>query len=67
LVVDEPFVSAAHAAGIAVHVWTVNDETQMHHLVDLGVDGIITDLPSTLEQVLAGRGARWMGLGAPRA
>lgn len=67
LVVDEQFVSAAHTAGIAVHVWTVNDETQMHHLVDLGVDGIITDVPSILERVLTGREARWEGLGLANA
>lgn len=64
VVVDELFVSAAHQAGIAVHVWTINDEAMMHHLVDLGVDGIITDLPTTLQGVLAARGAAWQGLGA---
>ncbi|MGH8982091.1 MAG: glycerophosphodiester phosphodiesterase, partial [Acidimicrobiales bacterium] len=67
VVVDALFVSAAHDAGIAVHVWTVNDAAAMHHLVDLGVDGIITDLPSTLQHVLATRGAGWQGLGATTA
>ncbi len=58
-VVDERFVAAAHAAGIAVHVWTVDDEPSMDRLVDLGVDGIITDVPTTLAALLAARGAGW--------
>ena len=58
-VVDERFVAAAHAAGIAVHVWTVDDEPSMDRLVDLGVDGIITDVPTTLAAVLAARAPGW--------
>jgi glycerophosphoryl diester phosphodiesterase len=50
--VDQAFVDAAHELGIAVHVWTVNDETSMRRLVDLGVDGIISDRPRVLAQVL---------------
>jgi glycerophosphoryl diester phosphodiesterase len=50
------FVRAAHRAGLPVHVWTVNDEPAMHALLDLGVDGIITDRPRLLRDVLAGRG-----------
>jgi len=56
VVVDEPFVAAAHATSLAVHVWTVNDEEEMARLVDLGVDGVITDLPTTLLGVLAAKG-----------
>ena len=48
VVVDEPFVAAAHAAGKAVHVWTVNDTESMERLVGLGVDGIISDVPTSL-------------------
>jgi glycerophosphoryl diester phosphodiesterase len=59
VVVDERFVGAAHEAGVAVHVWTVDDEPSMDRLVELGVDGIITDLPTTLAAVLAARGAAW--------
>lgn len=60
-VVDQRFVEAAHRAGAAVHVWTVNDEHAMERLVDLGVDGIISDLPTTLTRVLDRRGAAWAG------
>ena len=52
-VVDERFVAAAHDHGVAVHVWTVDDADEMVRLVDLGVDGIMTDRPSVLETVLA--------------
>jgi glycerophosphoryl diester phosphodiesterase len=60
-VVDEAFVAAAHGRGIAVHVWTINDEAEMNHLIDLGVDGIITDRPSVLVNLLATRGCGWDG------
>jgi glycerophosphoryl diester phosphodiesterase len=61
VVVDERFVVAAHAAGKAVHVWTVNDTQSMERLLDLGVDGIISDVPTTLCGVLAARGVDWSG------
>jgi glycerophosphoryl diester phosphodiesterase len=61
VVVDEAFVAAAHGAGKAVHVWTVNDPEAMERLVDLGVDGIISDLPTTLCGVLAARSVAWDG------
>lgn len=48
-------VEAAHRAGLAVHVWTVDDETEMRHLLDRGVDGIMTDAPTVLSRVLAER------------
>ena len=59
VVVDESFVAAAHASGLAVHVWTIDDPGEMEHLVGLGVDGIITDKPSVLAGVLSGLGSNW--------
>jgi glycerophosphoryl diester phosphodiesterase len=58
-VVDEPFVEAAHRAGVAVHVWTIDETEEMEHLIDLGVDGIMTDRPSILDQVLRAKKAGW--------
>ncbi|MGW1890675.1 glycerophosphodiester phosphodiesterase [Streptomyces sp. NPDC002004] len=55
-VVDRRFVRAAHARGLQVHVWTVNEEKRMHRLLDLGVDGIMTDHIDTLRAVLKDRG-----------
>ncbi len=54
--IDRRFVKAAHRAGLPVHVWTVDDETQMERLLDLGVDGIMTDRPRTLKRVFEARG-----------
>jgi glycerophosphoryl diester phosphodiesterase len=62
VVVDERFVAAAHRAGKAVHVWTVNDTESMERLLDLGVDGIISDVPTALCGVLAARGVAWNGV-----
>jgi glycerophosphoryl diester phosphodiesterase len=61
VVVDEHFVAAAHAAGKAVHVWTVNDTESMERLLALGVDGIISDVPTTLCSVLDAAGVAWDG------
>jgi glycerophosphoryl diester phosphodiesterase len=60
VVVDEQFVTAAHAAGKAVHVWTINDTESMERLLGLGVDGIISDLPTTLCGVLSARHVDWV-------
>jgi len=59
VVVDELFVEAAHASGLAVHVWTIDDPDEMEHLIDLGVDGIMSDKPSVLAGVLSRLGASW--------
>lgn len=58
-VVDEAFTSAAHRAGSALHVWTVNDPHEMGRLVSCGVDGIISDRPTVLVRALEERGCRW--------
>ncbi|MFF4042464.1 MULTISPECIES: glycerophosphodiester phosphodiesterase [unclassified Streptomyces] len=55
-VVDERFVRAAHALGLQVHVWTINEPERMHRLLDLGVDGIMTDHIDTLRKVMEDRG-----------
>lgn len=57
--VDEAFVRAAHRAGLAVHVWTIEEESEMEELCHLGVDGIITDRPSALAGVLSRLGCAW--------
>ncbi|WP_327237594.1 glycerophosphodiester phosphodiesterase [Streptomyces sp. NBC_01317] len=56
-VVDERFVRTAHARGLHVHVWTVNEADRMEALLDLGVDGIMTDQLETLRTVFTARGA----------
>ena len=53
---DELLVGAAHEHGMAVHVWTINDEPEMARLLDLGVDGMISDLPTPLVALVAARG-----------
>ncbi|MFD7886324.1 glycerophosphodiester phosphodiesterase [Streptomyces bauhiniae] len=55
-VADGRFVRAAHARGLQVHVWTVNEPERMHRLLDLGVDGIMTDHIDTLREVMEDRG-----------
>jgi glycerophosphoryl diester phosphodiesterase len=55
--VTRRFVEAAHARGVRVDAWTVNDPAEMHRLLDLGVDVVMTDFPERLAGVLAERGA----------
>ncbi len=55
-VVNPRFIATAHAAGLAVHVWTVNEPAQMVRLLDWGVDGLVTDRPTMLREILRARG-----------
>jgi glycerophosphoryl diester phosphodiesterase len=56
------FIAKAHASGLQVHAWTVNDRATMASLLDLSVDGIMTDQTEALREVLISRG-QWQ----PRA
>ncbi len=51
-IVDQGFLNAAHARSIPVHVWTIDDRAAMERLLDLGVDGIMTDRPAVLRELL---------------
>ena len=55
-IVDERLVTAAHECGVALHVWTVDDPLDMERLIELGVDGVMTDRPSVLAALLERRG-----------
>ncbi len=54
-VVNERFVAGAHRRDIPVHVWTVNERAQMERLLDIGVDGIMTDETALLREVFVER------------
>ncbi len=56
------FIRHAHAAGLQVHAWTVNDAADMVRLLDLGVDGIMTDRTEDLRDVLVARGQWHAGI-----
>ncbi len=55
-IVTPKFLRTAHELGVPVHVWTINDANEMHRLLDMGVDGIMTDQPETLKNVMISRG-----------
>ncbi|PID97865.1 MAG: glycerophosphodiester phosphodiesterase [Actinobacteria bacterium] len=63
-IVNRRFVAAAHALGLAVHVWTVNDAAEMQELIDLRVDGLVTDRPTLARGLLLARGV-WREAAAP--
>ncbi len=58
-VITPSFLARAHRLGMAVHVWTIDDGAEMSRLLDLGVDGIMTDRPAVLKSVLIARG-QWV-------
>lgn len=58
IIVTEDFVTDAHNNGLAVHVWTIDDRAEMERLIDLDVDGIMTNRPTLLEEVLAQHNAK---------
>lgn len=58
--VTAAFVDHAHRLGLQVHAWTVNDPAAMERLLDLGIDGIMTDELITLRRIMSARGL-WPG------
>ncbi len=59
-VLTPALVRRAHRWGLQVHAWTIDDADEMRRLLDLGVDGIMTDRPALLRDVLQERG-QWVG------
>lgn len=57
---DTRFIERAQRHGLQVHAWTIDDASEMRRLLDLGVDGIMTDQPTRLRQILQERG-EWAG------
>ncbi len=55
-IVTESTVGRAHRLGLHVHVWTIDEPDEMRRLLDLGVDGLMTDRPQVLKDVLVDRG-----------
>jgi glycerophosphoryl diester phosphodiesterase len=55
-VITQRLVDIAHDEGLVVHAWTIDDVDEMNRLLDLGVDGIMTDRPSDLRRVMEQRG-----------
>ena len=54
-VLTEATIARVHKLGKVVHVWTIDDPAEMNRLIDLGVDGIVTDRPDLLKEVLIER------------
>ncbi|HEY6394427.1 MAG TPA: glycerophosphodiester phosphodiesterase [Candidatus Binataceae bacterium] len=53
--INRDSIAFAHHAGLELHAWTINDEREMNELLDMGVDGIISDFPARLLRVIASR------------
>lgn len=56
---DRRFIETAHRRGVGVHVWTIDERSEMERLLDLGADAILSDRPTLLKQVLSDRG-QWI-------
>lgn len=61
-VVDQRFVRTCRRAGLAVHVWTIDEPAEARRLLDLGVDGVISDRPGLLVRALGGAAGRPSGV-----
>ncbi|MEQ8745634.1 glycerophosphodiester phosphodiesterase [Pyruvatibacter sp.] len=53
---NQSFVERCHDHGLQVHIWTIDDPVEMNRLLDMGVDGLMTDRPAVLRDVLQKRG-----------
>ena len=60
VIVDEAMVHASHGAGVAVHVWTIDDRSEMDRLLALGVDGIMSDRPTVVVAAVQEAGLEWV-------
>jgi glycerophosphoryl diester phosphodiesterase len=58
-IADRRLVNAAHRRGLAVHVWTLNDDEAMRASLRFGADGIFTDCPSVLTATLKATDNYW--------
>ena len=64
MLVDDEFVRSAHGAGLSVYPYTANARTEMKRLLDCGVDGVITNFPRPLRELIDARAGSGAGLGA---
>jgi glycerophosphoryl diester phosphodiesterase len=64
-IVTRRFVEVAHRARLVVYVWTINDEDTIDELLDLGVDGVMSDRIRLLREVFARRGLPLSGSELP--
>lgn len=53
-------LAEARALGLVINVWTVNERADIHRMIDLGVDGIITDYPARVQRCLVAKGLSWL-------
>lgn len=63
---DEGQVREAHELGLQVLAWTVNDRSTMARLLDMGIDGLVTDRPDIAIELLRSRGVQWASAEAPQ-
>jgi glycerophosphoryl diester phosphodiesterase len=54
-IVTQDFVESAHKLNLKVHVWTINEIVDMQRLIELKVDGIMTDYPDRLLELLSSK------------